>query len=254
MSAKRSIILPEMRPMISIKPLNGVSFDVDFREDPWYFSVLEIGNKAQWAIYDPPNWRRTYVYNMEVIGKAIVHGEEALEIQVDEYENGSWKENSTRHYTQLGDEFIKYLAVLAYRDGVPYLDTFLNEHFHENWGQKTPRFWRAEGRFQILDESHFNTANPQQTGGVGFYDVTIGERTFPCLRVLETDWSAGKEGILVEAFLSQEGRTVLFRRYNGEMWRPASNWLNTAKDNQRIILDGVTYVHWYDCISTYALK
>jgi hypothetical protein len=48
------------------------------------------------------------------------------------------------------------------------LDTFLNEHFHENWGQKTPRFWRAEGRFQIVDENHFNTANPQKTGGVGF--------------------------------------------------------------------------------------
>jgi len=254
MSANNSITLPEMRPAISIKPLHEVSFDVDFREDPWYFSVLEVGNNTQWAIYDPPNWQRTCVYNMQVIGKAIVHGEEALEIQVDEYESGMWKENCARHYTQLGDQFIKELAVLAYQDGVPCFDTFLDEHFHENWGQKTPRFWKAEGRFQIVDESHINTENPQKTGGVGFYNVTIGKRTFPCLRVLETDWAVGKEGILVEAYLSQEGRTVLFRRYNGEMWQPASNWLNTTKDNHRIILDGVPYLHWYDCISTYALK
>ncbi len=117
--------LPEMRPRISIQPLDGVSFSVDFREDPWYFTVLETGEKTQWAIYDPPDWRRTVVSNMEVKGKAVVHGEEALEIQVDEYENGSWRENSARHYTQLGDQFIKYLAVLSYQHGIPHLDTFL---------------------------------------------------------------------------------------------------------------------------------
>jgi RNA polymerase sigma factor (sigma-70 family) len=254
MTAKSSIILPEIRPMISIKPLNEVSFEVDFREDPWYFSVLEVGNKLQWAIYDPPNWRRTYAYNMKVIGKAVVHGEESLEIQVDEYESGSWKENSTRHYTQLGDMFIKHIAVLSYQNGIPYFDTFLDEHFHENWGQISPRFWKDDGRFQIVDESHFITANPQKTGGLGFYDVTIGENTFQCLRVLDTEWATGKEGILVEAYLSKEGRTVLFRRYNGEAWRPTSNWLETVNDNHRIMLDEVTYVHWYDCISNYVLK
>ena len=245
--------LPEMRPRISIQPLDGVSFSVDFREDPWYFTVLETGEKTQWAIYDPPDWRRTVVSNMEVKGKAVVHGEEALEIQVDAYENGSWRENSARHYTQLGDQFIKYLAVLSYQHGIPHLDTFLDENFHENWGQRTPRLWRDEGRFQVGEENHFVTVDPQKAGGMGYFAVTIGEKTFPCLRVLDTA-AAGQEGVLVEAYLSEAGRTVLFRRYNSEAWRPKSGWVKAAKDNQRIGLDGVTYVHWYDCISDYGMK
>ena len=254
MSEKRSIILPETRPVISIKPLIGTPFTVDFREEPWYFSVLEIGNKTQWAIYDLPDWRRTYVYNMEVIGNAVVHGEESLEVQVDEYENGAWKENAFRHFTQLGDQFIKCLAVLSYRNGVPHLDTFLDEQFHENWGQKVTRIWQDEGRFQVVDENHIITLDPNKSGGAGFFEVTIGEKTFHCLRVMDTYWATSNEGILVEAYLSQEGRTVLFRRYNGEAWRPSSNWLKKAKNNHRITLDGVDYVHWYDCISTYVLK
>lgn len=254
MSAKNLIFMPEMRPLLSIKPIKSVSFEVDFREDPWYFSLLEAGNKTQWAIYDPPTWKRSYVYNMKVIGKAVVHGEESFEIQVDEYENGSWKENSTRHYTQLGDTYIKYLAVLNYRKGIPNFDSFLDEQFHENWGKKVARFWKDEGRFQEVEGNHYKTVDPQKTGGLGFFDVTIGENTYPCLRVLDTDWAIGNEGWLVEAFLSREGRTVLFRRYNSAGWRSSSNWVKNADDKNHIVLDGVKYIHWYDCISDFVIK
>lgn len=253
MSEKRSVLLPEARPFILIKPSTGVSFDVDFREEPWYFSVLETGEKTQWAIYDPPDWSRTYAYCMKVIGNAVVHGEEALEIQVDEYEEGGWKVNSARHYAQLGDQFIKYLAVISFQNEIPHIDTFLDEQFYENWGHKVPRSWRVEGRFEVIDENHFVTRDAEKTAGVGYYDVTIGKRNFSCLRVLDTEWATGKEGTLVEAYLSPEGRTVLMRRYNGEVWKPKSNWLKRAENNHRLNLDGVEYIHWYDCISTYVL-
>ena len=254
MLAKNSIVMPEMRPMISIKPIKNVSFEVDFREDPWYFSVLEVNNKTQWAIYDPPTWKRSYVYNMKVIGKAVVHGEEAFEIQVDEYGKGLWNENGSRHYTQLGDTFIKYLAVLTYRKGIPNFDSFLDEQFHEKWGERVPRFWKDEGRFQEVEGNQYRTVDPQKTGGLGFFDVTIGENTYPCLRVLDADWTNGNEGWLVEAFLSREGRTVLFRRYNSIGSGSSSNWLKQADDKNLIVLDGVKYIHWYDCISDFVIN
>jgi RNA polymerase sigma factor (sigma-70 family) len=254
MSATRSINLPATRPLISIKPLDGVSFEVDFQEDPWHFALLEVGSQTQWASYDPPDWRRTSVCNTEVLGKAVVHGEACLEIRADQYENGLWRENATRHYVQVGDQFIKYLAVMSRQTDIPHLNTFLDEHFHLIWGQRTPRFWTDDGRFQVVAENRLVTVAPHQAGGLGYFAVTIGEKVFPCLRVLDTEWATGSDGILVEAYLTQEGRTVLFRRYNGEAWRPASNWLKAAENNQRLTLDGVTYIHWYDCLSSVAVS
>ena len=96
----------------------------------------------------------------------------------------------------------------SYRNGVPHLDTFLDEQFHENWGQKVTRIWKDEGRFQVVDENHIITLDPNKSGGAGFFEVTIGEKTFHCLRVMDTYWATSNEGILVEAYLSQEGRTV----------------------------------------------
>lgn len=253
MSGKRSILLPKTRPSISIKPSKGVSFEVNLREEPWYFSVLATGEKNQWAIYDPPDWNRTYVYTMQVIGRAVVHGEEALETQVDEYEKGIWKLNCARHYTQLGDQFIKFLAVISFQSRIPHIDTFLDEQFYENWGHKVPRIWKLDGRFQVVDENHLVTSDAEKVAGVGYYDVTIGKRSFPCLRVLDTEWTTGIEGTLIEAYISREGRTVLLRRYNGEGWKPTTNWLKQAENNHRLSLDGVEYVHWYDCISDYTL-
>jgi RNA polymerase sigma-70 factor (ECF subfamily) len=253
MPGKRSILLPETRPTISIKPSKGVSFEVNLREEPWFFSVLETGEKNQWAIYDPPDWKRTYVYNMQVIGKAVVHGEEALETQVDECENGIWRLNCARHYTQLGDQFIKFLAVISFQSRIPHIDTFLDEQFFEKWGDKMPRTWKLEGRFQVVDETHLITCDKEKTAGVGYYDVTIGKRSFPCLRVLDTEWTSGIEGTLVEAYLTVEGRAVLVRRYNGKGWKTTSNWLKQVENNNRLNLDGVDYIHWYDCISAYDL-
>lgn len=94
--------------------LTGVSFSVDLRKETWFFTLLETGVTCQWAMYDPPGWQRTYVYNMEVIGKAVVHGEECLEIRVDEFDGNNGEENHSRHYTQINDQFIKNLAVLSH--------------------------------------------------------------------------------------------------------------------------------------------
>lgn len=254
MSTKPVILLPTVRPTISILPLTGESFAVDFREDPWYFAPLEAGGQTQWASYDPPDWHRTSVSQMVVLGQAVIHGETAWEIQADEYVDGAWNANITRHYVQLGNQSLKYLAVLSHPQGIPHLDTFLDERFHEKWGQRTPRHWRDEGRFVNVHENQYVTVDPNRSGGAGYFSVTIGERTFNCLRVLDTAWANGSDGLLVEAYLSPAGQTMLFRRYNGEAWHPASGWRQATEHNHRIVLDGVTYIHWYDCLSSAAIS
>ncbi|MBQ2976563.1 MAG: hypothetical protein IJE17_03650, partial [Clostridia bacterium] len=59
-----------------------------------------------------------------------------------------------------------------------------------------------------------------------------------------------------EAYLDCHGRTVLWRRFNKDDWafqRYQQKWTEKLPDNERLIINGETYVHWYDCISDYIL-
>ena len=53
------------------------------------------------------------------------------------------------------------------------------------------------------------------------------------------------------------GRTVYWRRYNGRLWRvdpqasgeKSTPWDERLSDQARIVVDGCTFVHWYDCLT-----
>ena len=51
-------------------------------------------------------------------------------------------------------------------------------------------------------------------------------------------------------FLDKAGRTLLWQRYNRDDWaldRYKKRWSELLPGNDRITVNGVTYVHWYDC-------
>ncbi len=95
-----------------------------------------------------------------------------------------------------------------------------------------------------------------QIEGMGVYDVQIGERSFTCLRVIDVSHTISEENILMEGYLTREGRTVLCRRYNGRYWgrkiaafATRLPWDEHLPDSNRIIIDDTVFVHWYDCLS-----
>ena len=60
-----------------------------------------------------------------------------------------------------------------------------------------------------------------------------------------------------EQYLDKNGRTVLWRRFNRDDWafsRYKQKWTEKLPDNERIIINDETYVHWYDCITDYIYK
>ena len=71
--------------------------------------------------------------------------------------------------------------------------------------------------------------------GAGSYDVTIGEKTFHCLRVWDTAGSPPSEQAeLSEAYIDQAGRVVLFREYWGrQMGKGDTDWAVKYPDNIR---------------------
>lgn len=57
-------------------------------------------------------------------------------------------------------------------------------------------------------------------------------------------------------YIDKNGRTVLKRRFNQNNWafeRYGKKWTEQLPENERMMVDGEIYVHWYDCISDYIL-
>jgi len=65
------------------------------------------------------------------------------------------------------------------------------------------------------------------------------------------------DAVASEAYIDKNGRTVLWRRFNRNDWamkRYGKAWTEMLPDNERILINGETYVHWYDCVSDYIMK
>ncbi|MBQ6095431.1 MAG: hypothetical protein IJL09_08495 [Lachnospiraceae bacterium] len=72
------------------------------------------------------------------------------------------------------------------------------------------------------------------------------------------DVSTYNNGVVSEQFLDQNGRTILWRRFNKNDWHiehyGGKPWSEQLPENDRLIVDGETYVQWYDCITDYIFE
>ena len=68
------------------------------------------------------------------------------------------------------------------------------------------------------DGSFARQADAPEVIGAGVFDVHIDQQQFTCLRLFEIEKVASERDIMIEAYIPQAGRTVLFRRYNGNRW------------------------------------
>ena len=254
---------PVRRPEITITRSEEKPFDVDCREVPWWFAVPEVGNRTLWAMYDPPeetkrgHWRITWVYDMEAVRPATIHDVEGVEISVQQWNADSgWLPADGREFARITYETVEWIAVAHVLDGRRTFLTYLDDDFEERCGPPMIRRMVDRGRFeQQEDDSYVQREHDRREIGAGIFTVAIGERSFECLRVIDI-CDLDEEGQLMEAFLTREGRTVLCRRHNGRRWKVGKidaydrNWDERFPDNQRLVIDGVTYVHWYDCLTS----
>jgi hypothetical protein len=94
----------------------------------------------------------------------------------------------------------------------------------------------------VVDGEHTFTAE----------SVTIGGKTYDTVCVM--DIGHFNHRIVIEQYLDQNGRTILWRRFNKNDWafsRYGKLWTELLPDNERLTVNGETYVHWYDCVSDY---
>lgn len=89
---------------------------------------------------------------------------------------------------------------------------------------------------------------------VGRYTVTINGKSYDTVCVMNIE--TYNCGMVSEQFLDKDGKTILWRRYNRDDWaidRYKKRWSEQLPENDQLTINGIPYVHWYDCITDYIL-
>ena len=258
--------LPELMPDYKIKETEGEPFAVCWEEVMGWFIVPKLGEKLSWAMYDFPKRKRTEQCDMEVVGRAEIHGIEGVEIEAVEYDPmdcnaiAGTEDAKRRFVAQLTDTHCRFLAESHEENGVKKLYTFLDgDGFLENWGFGKDNCGNEthiapKGLIQKHGSTVTTAKQPFMLDAVGRYEVQINGKTYDTICVI--DAGAYETGVVTEQYLDLNGKTVLWRRFNRDDWMQESYkrpWTELLPENERITVDGVTYVHWYDCITDYIL-
>ena len=254
--------LPAIMPDYTMEPLPLSPFEVRWEELIGWFLVPRLGEKLKWAMYDFPERKRSEVYEMEAAGRASVHGIEGVEITARESNGGQHEamhrnDDLTRTFVaQMTDTHVRLLAESHFDNGVRKCFTFLDgDAFLNNWGFGPDNCGKeitlTPKNIITREENTLTSQAFPAMDVVGRYAVTLNGKRHDtiCLIDLETY----DTGICTEQFIGQDGRTVLWRRFNHNDWHKerygGTQWSESLPDNARLTVNGEVYVHWYDCIT-----
>ena len=249
--------LPAYLPTYKIEKSNLPPFAVVHEELPGMFVIPRLGETVSFGMYDMPERKQNGVYELSVNGTVVLHGIEGVAVQ-KHYKDASTEETSVA-FAQLTDSYCRYLGgIFTDRDGTQKFTTFLDPDFHDDYGIGEdncgfPTHRRAEGKIRETDEGLHLPTEDDVSDIVGRYMVTIGDVSCDTVRLIDYQ-NSQKGGMLCEHYLDKNGRCILWRRFNRNDWayeRYGKLWAEMLPENEALIVNGETYVHWYDCVTDY---
>ncbi len=258
--------LPEKLPEYSIRKSDKAPFDIKWEALVGWAIIPRLGEKCSMGIYYIPSRKMQGHIDTEVVGEAEIYGIRGVEIVAHEYDTEDYyrtkiiKENERRFIAQLTDTHSRFLAESHFENGVRMVHTFIDDdEFTENWGYGDDNCGNPIhlSRKNLIDRKGNivnGTVKPEVVDIVGRYEVTIGGKTYDTVCVM--DLNCFNDPVVSEEYIDKNGKTVLFRRFNRNDWAHArfgKKWTEMLPDNEQLIVNGETYVHWYDCITDYIL-
>ena len=232
---------PPTRPDIKIVESSERIDEVDCQELQWWFAIPKMGETYIWAEYDGETQKLDAVTEMTPTMPAIIRDIECVEIQFKEWLANDWPPTPNLMYATINETHTEWVSVVGTINGKRIFNTIGDEWFEDQWGPALKRRIVDDGRYQLQPDGTYKLTD--STGfGAGTYDVTIGENTFHCLRVLDVDISNEHGGELAEVYIEKGGRTVFFRRYDGRFLR-GHDLVSKFPNNIQIVINDVVYVH-----------
>lgn len=258
--------LPSIMPACTITPLSGAPFAVRWEELDGWLLVPRLGESCSWAMYDDPERRRTWQYDMRVLGEAEVHGLRGVEIEAigrgcDPTARSNPSDTDVTHFVaQLTDTHCRFLACTATRQGIKRFYTFLDgDAFLNNWGFGPDNCGREifpvpQGVILREGSAYTCQAPGDVMDVVGRFRVTLGDKAYDTICVASL---SDQQATLAEQYIDRSGRTVLWRRFNRDTWalaRYGARWSERLPRSEQLTLNGETFVHWYDCLTDYVCR
>ena len=256
---------PEIMPEYTIERLAAEPFSCKWEEMQGWLIIPRPGQKIRWAMYDFPERTLTSWTDMAVVGRAEVHGIEGVEITAIQYGAGDDRDPGfvdsmeRRFVAQLTDTHSRYLAESHMEEGVRRCHTFLDgDSFLNNWGFGPDNIGNETNlhRKGMIVREGDRVRAPAVGETLDVVDrcaVTINGKRHDTVCVMDIELY--NEAVVSEQYIDRSGRTILWRRFNRDDWAVESFggglWSQRLPENERITVNGETYVHWYDCISDY---
>ncbi|MBQ2544853.1 MAG: sigma-70 family RNA polymerase sigma factor [Clostridia bacterium] len=244
---------PAIMPEYTIRKRDEAPFAVTHRELPGMFIVPAEHEACSFAMYDFPEKRISGQYDLTVTGRINIHGIEGVEIK-SRYREDDVTEDSTI-FAQLTETHCRYLGGETVENGCRRIVTFLDEGFDDAYGIGEdncgfPVERKSEGIIVEKEDRLVHVSQNDVSDIVGRFAVTVMGKAYDTVRLIDIQISNG--AMLCEHYLDRNGRTVLWRRFNADDWaldRFGKRWTEALPDNERLTVNGRTFVHWYDCIT-----
>ena len=250
--------LPDRLPDYKITLLSKTPFTVKCDELQGLSIIPKLGEKTTWGLYDFETKKCDEYSDVSVIGKAEVHGIEGVEITSIQHDIKNNRVNERAFVAQLTDTHCRYLSETHQENDVKKTITFLDgEVFMNNWGFGEDNCGnetelKSKGIINRIGNNITKTGDAEVIDIVGCFKVEIGKKSFDTVCVMELGHF--NNAIAIEQYIDENGRTILWRRFNRDDWaikRYKKKWSEQLPNNEQLIINGETYVHWYDCITDY---
>ncbi len=251
--------MPKSLPEYKIEAVNDHPFSIKWEEVMGWFLVPKLGEKLNWAMYNTATGKMMEFFETKVNGKATVHNIEGVDISVKQtvYDNGKPEVTDWNFVAQLTETHCRYLAAVRQEKDMKYYYTFLDEKFAQNWGFGENNCgnevnFSPKGDIKRIGNEVTHNNKDFLLDIVGRYNVTVNEKTYDTVCIMDIE--TYDNNIVSEQFIDKNGRTILWRRYNKDTWQFESRgkkWSEIFPGNDRITVNGETYVQWYDCITDY---
>lgn len=250
--------LPEYLPEYIIEKSEIAAFDVVHEELPGMFIIPRIGETISFGMYDIPLRKQTGTYELNVNGNIILHGMQGVSIEKN-YNDLATAEKTTV-FAQLTDDRCRYLGGISVdKNGFQRITTFLDSDFDDGYGIGEdncgfPTHRKPEGIIRQSDEGLVIPETNDVSDIVGRFRVTFNGNVYDTVRLIDYQTYGDDSGMLCEHYIDKNGHTVLWRRFNKNNWsykRYGKLWTEMLPENEKLIVNGETYVHWYDCVTDY---
>ncbi|MDE5741810.1 MAG: hypothetical protein K2H90_05105, partial [Oscillospiraceae bacterium] len=208
--------------------------------------------------------KRSEYEEMSVDFCAEVHGINGVHITAKQYSPSEANRIDGADYAertfvaQLTDTHCRLLAESHVSGGVKKYYTFLDgDNFLQNWGLGEDNCgnetnFSAKGDITRNGSEIMTADKPFLLDITGRYTVEINQKKYDTVCVMDIETYIS--GAVSEQFIDRNGKTVLWRRFNRNDWaieRYGKPWTELLPDSENIVINGKTYVHWYDCITDY---